>query len=294
MPAYTKPSCTSSDLINILRQRGLIITDSDRVSRYLEAIGYLRLKAYFIPFYASKKCFKQNTTFDDILQLYIFDRKLRLLALDPVQRIEAAVRATISNHMCLRYDPFWMLNAKLFRNQDDYNEFLSIALSKAGKNCKYLSHNCKEYHTNYGDHALPPSWITIEELSMGTWSKLFSNLKDSKDKATIASKFGIHKNDFKGWIQRVTIIRNALSHLNRFWNAQFPFTPSGLQIYAKDSGPINGAYSNFVIIYRLLKCIVTHSSWPDKLEEYLYNNSPFDYHICMKFPVGWRQMPFWQ
>lgn len=294
MPSFCKPALSSRDLVGIMQKRGLCVPDVAKAERYINNIGYYRLSAYFLPFYKQKDCFKAGITFNDILELYIFDRKLRLLALDAVQRIEISVRAIISNYMSLRYDPFWMLNAKLFRSLPDYQKFKSLALNKAGKHSPKLSVACKHYFTQYGDHDLPPSWVTIEELSMGTWSKIFSNLKYSRDKNAIAQSFNIRALDFGGWLKSITLIRNGLAHHNRFWNAIFPFRPAGLKIYAQNCGQIAGSYENFIIIQTMFKNTMHSSSWPQRLYNYLEDSSPFDYHACMKFPVGWEILPFWQ
>ena len=46
--------------------------------------------------------FRKGTQFDDVLQLYVFDRSLRLLVMDALERVEVAVRAAISNAMSLK------------------------------------------------------------------------------------------------------------------------------------------------------------------------------------------------
>ncbi|TCM65052.1 Abi-like protein [Acinetobacter calcoaceticus] len=121
MVQFTKLSKKSQDHIITWQERGLIITDYERANRYLGFIGYYRLSAYAIPFQLSKAPnhqFKNNTTFDDLLNLYIFDRELRLLVMDAIERIEVAVRTQISNIMCTHYNnAFWYTDGQHF----DYN-----------------------------------------------------------------------------------------------------------------------------------------------------------------------------
>ena len=82
---YTKAPLTTEQQVNLLKSRGLLIDDVDRAIYYLERISYYRLSAYALEFeepmsddQRSHK-FKPGTTFDSILDLYVFDRKMRTL-----------------------------------------------------------------------------------------------------------------------------------------------------------------------------------------------------------------------
>lgn len=157
MRPYQKPPLTSLQLVSLLKMRGLEIDQPDRACRYLDNIGYFRLSAYFYPFYESKNKFQRGASFNDVLSLYVFDRKLRLLALDALQRIEIAVRTAISNHMAIKYhDPFWFLQPKLFKGMGKFSDFIHIANKHAGADKKGASYSCDHYFEKYSDKPLPP------------------------------------------------------------------------------------------------------------------------------------------
>jgi abortive infection bacteriophage resistance protein len=97
---FLKPSLSLDEQIALLKNRGLIIENPQRLRQYLRFIGYYRLSGYF-----RRSCvgyfqiegdplhrFQLNTTFDQTLRCYIFDRKLRLMIMDAVERIEVAFR----------------------------------------------------------------------------------------------------------------------------------------------------------------------------------------------------------
>jgi abortive infection bacteriophage resistance protein len=93
---FNKPPLDLDPLIELLKKRGLNIDNIETAKYYLKFIGYYRLSAYFLSFQDATNSnshhqFKQGTTFDDVLNLYIFDRKLRLLVLDAIERIEVAM-----------------------------------------------------------------------------------------------------------------------------------------------------------------------------------------------------------
>ena len=291
MPPYTKPPLSAPDMVKLLQSKGLVISDEPKAQRYLNTIGYYRLSAYFIPFYSQKDTFQSNVSFDDVLSLYIFDRKLRLLTLDPVQRIEVAVRTAISNHMSLKYDPFWILDCGHFEDFNKYHRLIGLCLKYAGPEAGH-SQPCRHYFTTYGEHPLPPSWMLIEELPMDCWSKLFANLKNKQDKRAIADQFQFSWRDFASWLQTVTVIRNILAHHRRFWNVTVPIKPANMSHYIIDAGVLQGAYISFAVIRKLFTSFTQHSSWHMRLAEHM-KTCPLNIHNYMYFPVNWQNLPFW-
>ena len=83
------------------------VADNAVAIHYLNFIGYYRLSGYFRaltdPADASREKFRAGISFQDALDLYIFDRKLRVLLTDAHERIEVAVKAAISNSAALTW-----------------------------------------------------------------------------------------------------------------------------------------------------------------------------------------------
>ena len=87
LPHFMKHYMTEADLMALLKSRGLIISDEDKAVRYLESIGYYRLSAYMYPFLKAPKethQYKDGTTFQQVLNLYRFDKKLHMLLLNEI------------------------------------------------------------------------------------------------------------------------------------------------------------------------------------------------------------------
>src|SRR5699024_5023786 len=103
---YGKPALSLDALVDRLVERGLEIPDRDRARRYLQHVGYYRLSPYTIPFQQGRPdhLLRKGTRFDDVLDLYVFDRALRLLVMDALERVEVAVRAALTDHMSTMYD----------------------------------------------------------------------------------------------------------------------------------------------------------------------------------------------
>ncbi len=95
---FIKTYSTPHELVQLLKTRGMEITDEEKAQHYLSHIGYYRLSAYMYPLLSIPKeqhLFKQGVTFGKVMMLYRFDKKLRLLLFNEIEKIEVAVRCAI-------------------------------------------------------------------------------------------------------------------------------------------------------------------------------------------------------
>jgi abortive infection bacteriophage resistance protein len=119
---YNKTPLPFTDQLALLQSRGLTISDHARAISYLQEISYYRLSAYFLPYQQTKDKFNSGVTFEQIIDTYSFDRALRLLVFDCIERIEIAIRTQIIYSMAIHYnDSHW---------QDDKNLFITPYLTK--------------------------------------------------------------------------------------------------------------------------------------------------------------------
>jgi abortive infection bacteriophage resistance protein len=114
--SYTKKCTLPKDLIPLLRNRGLSIPDEPRAISYLTNIGYFRLSAYLYPLLKEPKTdhrYKDGTTFEMALGMYRFDRKLRVLLFNEIEKIEVAIRSAMNNLVSdALNDVFWITEPK--------------------------------------------------------------------------------------------------------------------------------------------------------------------------------------
>ena len=115
---FQKPYTSAHDLVCLLQSRGLTVIDTAKAESYLEYIGYYRLSAYMYPLLQLPKeqhRYKPNTTFSQVMMLYRFDKKLRLLIFNEIEKIEVAVRSAIVNiGSDMTGNPFWMTDSRNF------------------------------------------------------------------------------------------------------------------------------------------------------------------------------------
>lgn len=108
----------------------MLMDDDRKVENYLMNIGYHRLSAYIYPFYKNPKCdlvLKEGTTFEQALTLYRFDKKLRILLFNEIEKIEVAIRSILANIGCQELnDKYWITKPEYFANADKFNQTLAV------------------------------------------------------------------------------------------------------------------------------------------------------------------------
>lgn len=224
---YNKPSITIAQQIVQLKSRGLIISDDSTAAHFLQNISYYRLAGYWWPMQADKSlhAFKPNSTFENVIAIYNFDRELRLLLFDVIERIEIAFRTKLIYHLSHEISPWWFEDANHFKNPVEHTEtILSIDRELKQTREVFIKEHYKKYHT---DERRPPAWKTLEIASFGNLSKLYGNLLPSvKSKDSIAKELGTVNHTFlPSWLQSITQIRNICAHHGRLWNKNLPGRP---------------------------------------------------------------------
>lgn len=293
---YHKPALTVDQQIDLLISRGLSIPDKNRARHYLQFISYYRLSGYTISFEQvingkRNHQFKSGTTFDNILALYSFDRHLRMLVMDAIERIEVAIRAQICLHMATNYnDGHWHLQANLFKPEFHHNVLL--------KKCREEQESSKErfvlhYKNTYDHPKLVPSWMTTELLPMGTWSMIYKNLINRSDKKKVSDVFKLSPIDLESWLHTLTYIRNLCAHHSRIWNRHFTIRPKQLSEYSKYLTPNTTFSAQAAMIHLLLNVISPESKWTKRLYELIKNHS-FINPSLMGFSLEWYNDEFWQ
>lgn len=127
---FTKHYSSPSQVIQILKSRGMVFSDDAKAERYLTNISYHRLSAYIFPFYQLPKSdltLKDGTNFTKALTLYRFDKKLRILLFNEIEKLEVSVRSVLANFGCQELqDDFWITNSSYFANAVRFKQTLSV------------------------------------------------------------------------------------------------------------------------------------------------------------------------
>jgi len=215
---FNKPAICVKDQIKLLKSRDLVIADENFAEEILSNITYYRLSAYMKYFQKEDKFFP-NITFNDIVELYNFDKELKLLIFEYIRLLEVSLRAKICLHMCTKYGSHWFYNKNNFKSDKDYKKTLEILENEKGlKKDTFI----KYYFEKYSEPNLPPFWMISEVLSMGDLSKILSglNFKDLKEIAKYLTPNYFTYPVLANWIHVLATIRNICAHHSRLWNRQ--------------------------------------------------------------------------
>jgi abortive infection bacteriophage resistance protein len=281
----------------LLKNRGLIIPNEQKAVDYLTNIGYFRLTAYCYPLLKNPKCdhsYKTNATFDLVMNMYRFDRKLRLLLFSEIEKIEIAIRSAMNNWISDGLnDIFWMTDARHFNNPIVFSKRLtSIDTELERTNEEFVEHFQNKYTNPY-----PPAWMIAEIVPFGTLCGIFNNLKYTSIKKKVASHFGLSAPVFSSWIVSLVSLRNLCGHHNRTWNKENPLIPAPLHNPSfpwidESTTDAKRIYFRICIIKYLLCTISPNNTFTQKLKA-LLSEFPTISIQAMSFPADWESEPLW-
>lgn len=294
---FHKSYATPQELVGLLKSRGLTISDFDKAVCYLSTIGYYRLSAYMFPFLAmpkSKHIYKPSSSFDKVMMLYKFDKKLRLFIFNEIEKIEVAVRSAIVNVGCeATGDPYWMTSEEYFTDHTRFVRAMGLIDSEIKHSREdFITHFYETYSDSY-----PPAWILAEILPFGVLTNIYSNIKDKKIKKKISQKFDLQIAPFESWLTIMTLTRNICCHHSRVWNKQFSLLPMEPNRMNRPwiTLPTDRlrVYFNLCIIKYFIDIISPNNNMSQKLLSLLATFPDID-TAAMGFPRGWEREPLWK
>lgn len=282
---YAKPALAPADILVHLAGKGLAIANRAAALGALDRIGYFRLLIYMRPLQDGAKNFALGTDFSDVVELYEFDRKLRLLCLDAIERIEVALRASIGNRLALAYGPHFYLTSRHFESDGAHRDFFSKVMS--AKNLA-ITH----YHASYNEPSFPTIWAGLEAVTLGTISKLYAGLHPANRKV-VAKDFGQDEEILVSWIRATNLLRNMCAHHNRLWNAKLVVDePKRAKKFKHEMGASGTFVARAAVLVALLEVIEPGSNWGPRLSTLCAAHPKVD-TARMGFSAGWQQRQFW-
>lgn len=296
---FTKPAINTQAQLNQLLTRGLVVADHASAIQVLNSIGYYRLSGYLYPFRtrdtngAVLDTYFPGSTLVAVLQLYEFDRQLRLLLLDAIERIEVAVRTQVTYHFSLKYGPFGHINPQNFHSKFNHAAWLNDAQSEVTRsNDKFISH----FKQKYDGFPVVPLWMLTEVISIGSLSRFYKGLNNS-DKLPIAAYFNIHHKRLTDWLHAITYVRNVCAHHSRLWNRELSIRPD----VVKDPNwlpPVTQRNDRIFYILLILKELLSASGngqdWVARVNQLLLPIAAQQkWQLAMGFPPNWQTHPIW-
>lgn len=213
-----KPARTIAEQLQLLKDRGMLFHFETEATHFLQNISYYRIKGYWWDMQSDRvnHAFRPDTYFEDVIERYNFDRHLRLILFDAIERIEIALRTKLIYHLSLSYGATWYLQNNLFVDTVNHAEHIAHLQKEFEYSQEVFVKDHRRKHPNTNAEA----WKIMEIASMGTLSKFFKNINHQlPEKSFIAKEMGLNlHNELSSWLEAIVYVRNIIAHHSRIWS----------------------------------------------------------------------------
>ena len=281
-----QPPMTIDEQVENLKSIGLIVDDEEYAKKILNDISYFRLvKAYSLNLKPKNGCYDKQTTFKEIVALYLFNANFRQIIFPEIEKVEINVRCRVANFFAEQYGVLGYLQAENFADENYHAQFLKDIHAELGPHSTAPS--VRNFRENYEGGNLP-IYALVEVFSFGTLSKFYKNMLN-KDKKAIAKSFGVGYTYFESWLESISYVRNICAHYGRIYNAKLSKTPILYKEYTQVGIGNNRIYGVLLCLKHLLKNDVHWNLFVDKIE-LLFDKYQYVKISTMGFPENWREL----
>ncbi len=323
---YKKPHLSCAEQADKLIRQGLV-GDRAEIEQRLTGVSYYRLSAYWHPFRREMTDAEGNvsyhfpdTSFNVIWNHYLFDRRLRLLFMDAIERIEVALRSRLVDYYTQDHSPFDYVQ------EPQCGTRLATLEKQAGivdgrcdfKNCKYAC--VQHFFRKYGDyHQHLPFWIFAEVTEFGFMSLFYRGASFSL-RTRIAKEWGLTSPTLISWLSCLNSLRNTCAHHGRIWNngwglkPKFPHWSNKRQrvwycqyseekqlweyVRNADARPSIDQTKTAALLFicrYLMRQIAPLSRWHGRVEALFaeFEDSGINFRT-MGLPLHWQRHPLWR
>lgn len=282
---------TILEQIALLEDRGLKVEDKARAADFLLHNNYYRVSGYSLTL-RDHDVFFPNARFENIIDIYEFDRKLRHILLKRLDIIEISFKSIYAYEFSRIYGPDGYLDVANFTAPDRYQKTMG-KVEKQRKSAEYTEPFVKHFEEQ---NELMPLWAEVELFTFSNISILYS-ISKSDAQSAVAFHYGFRSKGAATQLGQVmksmTIIRNLCAHGNRLFNRIFEQKPrltkedKGLLIM-KDGRPDNSHLYGFVLLMRQLLPSDEFQSMKQEIEQ-AQDEIPFVRMSYYGFREDWRK-----
>jgi abortive infection bacteriophage resistance protein len=302
-----------------LLARGLIAERADLIRR-LQTVNYYRLSGYLYHYRSGNgEAFRHGTSLEMIWRRYNFDRRLRILLLDAIERIEVAVRTRFVYYFVMKHGAFGHLqdgnlpNLKMRKHRPGLRQkLLRLLRLKRWTPCPHTEWLVKlrkeksrsseafvkTFEEKYGDvHEHLPLWMACELMTCETTMQFAYGMEAALFKQ-VAADFGFADEQLRSWIKAIFSLRNLCAHHARLLNRVVGVKPA---IPAKKREPLWRqaplfAYDRVGILLTIcsiwLRKITHTTRWRQRVID-LFSDYPDINPADLGMPTAWQDHPLW-
>jgi abortive infection bacteriophage resistance protein len=312
---YSEKALTVDEQISLLAAKGLV-ADEKQLTYSLTNVSYHRLSGYWHIFRnldveTEEWSFHPGTKFETIWDDYVFDRQLRLLVLDAIERVEVAIRNDLILELAVKQGPFGYLDPNNLPNIEatdndgkivyTHKELVAHTHSLYRREVKNSNPAVLDFQQRYSDYHNEdlPYWILLEVVEFGTLCRLVWGAPTGVKKS-IAKRYGLRTIDvLDSWMGSIRAARNSVAHHQRFWNRINPVKPKlpnekspEWHIPIAIESVKDRAFGTLTILKYLLGYIAPQSGWSVRLEELFARHPNIDRKL-LGYPENWQECPIW-
>ncbi|TAM68587.1 MAG: Abi family protein [Microbacteriaceae bacterium] len=341
MAEYTKPWLSLDEQLEKLQSRGVNIGDRNPCLALLQAVGYYRLTGYLYPFRESEtyldasdrqrvrvlNFYREGTSIAEAAALIDFDRQLRLLVLDGMERIEVSLRMQVG-YVLGKRSAFAHLDPATFQASfvsipADTPSANGIAVAAAeptppgqakskhdlwlqrvlerqdNSNEDFVAHFREKYDNRM------PIWALTEIMEMGHLSRLYSGLNRELSTAVAEAYDVPSKRVLASWVSSLNYVRNVSAHHARLFNRKLQVAPARPKIgdiplldhlHSAEIPKAFGVYNALAVMAYLLRSIDGGRGWSHKVVE-LVSGFPESQNMtaaAIGVPPKWIELELWR
>lgn len=201
--------------IEILKYKGMTITDEEYAKKILLRENYFFLSGYRYPLMRSMtdKHFLPGVTFEELYSLFLFDREIRNIFFKNLLIIENNLKSIFSYQLSKKYGykEKTYLKSRNFTKDKNKQKQVNDLIKKMKRQIRIngSQHSATaHYMSNYG---YIPLWILVKVLSFGIVGELFSIMKYD-DQISICKMYNISLEDFSTYLPILSNYRNLCAH----------------------------------------------------------------------------------
>jgi abortive infection bacteriophage resistance protein len=316
--SYKKEWKTFDEQVALLQERGMIITEPAQAGMHLTRHGYYRLSGYWYPMRQQgpgilrrngvgidapcrRDHFLPDARFTDVAALYVWDKKLRLMLLDAIERLEIGVRVALA-YECGKVDKFLHCMPELMGiAPGGMKAYAAFFAKHAALETRSKEGFMKHFERKYGGEI--PIWVAVELWEFGVIVQFYSLLETSL-RYQVSSRFDIKPDTFGSWLKTIGYLRNVCAHHARLWNrelVEIPAKPGHAECpevdhaFASAQGTNSKLYPTLCLTAALLRKLQPKTTWHQRLAAHLHKfpTAPH-YHLSdMGIPPGWDGQAVW-
>ncbi|OZV22098.1 Abi family protein [Streptococcus sobrinus] len=237
-----KPYKTFNKQLKILRERGMEVPTNGGPKRFLEQENYYNVVNGYKDLFLRKdnngnaiepERYLEGTHFDELKNLFLFDRELRMIFLKYLLIFENSLKTTIAYEFSKEHpEKNSYLDLKNFTDQNPKKVLQQISILTNTIHSKVSQEGpVKHYIENHGE---VPLWVLVNYLTIGNISHFYNILTPSIQNKIVkfyATKYNrqykkqkklkISIDDFRAGLKISNLIRNICAHDERLYNHCF-------------------------------------------------------------------------